>query len=120
MILSLPFPVGVNNMYPTNRAGRRFTSDDYKAWKSAAQTRLLEQHGLNHPRIKGPFSIDIILMRRDRRKTDLDGRIKAILDFLTQSGVIEDDSLAQRISIEWHDGEPTKHAMAHIELEECS
>lgn len=114
--LSLPFPPGVNNLYPTSRTGHRFKSDDYKAWTAAANVKLVEQLGIRPEKVSGPFEVNIILMRRDRRKTDLDGRIKALLDFLTQSGIIEDDSLAQRISIEWHDGEPTKHAMAHIEL----
>lgn len=46
-------------------------------------------------RIEGEFSASIILNPPDKRKVDLDGRIKAILDLAQAHELIEDDHLCR-------------------------
>lgn len=99
-IQSIHFPPSVNSLF-ANVAGRgRVRTKRYKEWAAAAGWDL---NGKGQ--IPGPFIIDIILSRKKRRKNaDLDNHgTKAILDLLVTHGVIEDDSLAERITIEWGD-----------------
>lgn len=84
-----------------NVAGRgRVRTKRYKEWAAASGWDCLRKGS-----ITGPFTIAIILSRKKRRKNaDLDNHgTKAILDLLVSHRIIEDDSLAERISIEWGD-----------------
>lgn len=101
-IQSSYFPPSVNSLF-ANVAGRgRIRTKRYKEWAAAAGWDVNGKGS-----IPGPFSIDIILSRKKRRKNaDLDNHgTKAILDLLVTHKVIEDDSLAERITIEWGDCE---------------
>lgn len=95
--LRFTVPPGVNNLYPTSRSGHRYKSNAYKSWLANAEISMLGQGRV----IKGPFHLVATFERKDRRLTDLDGKIKALLDFLTGWGVIEDDSLADQILLRW-------------------
>ncbi len=95
--LRFTVPPGVNNLFPTSRrTRRRFPSPAYKDWKALNWVSTV---GVGS--FKGPFHIVATFERKDRRKTDLDGKIKAVLDLLTDRGVIEDDSLADQILLRW-------------------
>jgi Holliday junction resolvase RusA-like endonuclease len=96
--LSLPFPPSTNNLF-VNVPGRgRVTSPRYATWKTDAALRLLVQRP---HRVSGPFEIEIAISRPDRRRRDLDGLAKPILDALVQNGVVDDDHLCQRLTMEW-------------------
>lgn len=95
----LPFPPSVNTMFPTDkRTGRRFVSDDYKKWRTEAGWALKSQ---NPQRTEGHVHVDIIIVRPDRRKRDLDNLTKALMDLLVDHGVIEDDSKVTRTQSSW-------------------
>ncbi len=56
------------------------------------------------PVIKGHFKIHTKLGRPDKRRRDLDNvGAKAILDLFKTWGIIEDDSLCDKIVMEWVD-----------------
>lgn len=48
----------------------------------------------------GPAQVWIVLTVPDRRRRDLDGPVKAILDGLTDGGVWDDDSQVQRMIVD--------------------
>jgi len=101
-ITSAHFPPSVNSLF-RNVAGKgRVRTKRYKEWAAAAGWDCVRKGS-----IAGPFQIAIILSRKKRRfNADLDNHgTKAILDLLVSHQVIEDDSLAERISIEWGDCE---------------
>ena len=52
--------------------------------------------------------------RPDKRRRDLDGLAKAPLDLLVTLGIIENDYLAQRITLAWSG---TVGGLVHITLE---
>lgn len=94
----LPYPPTTNHLFIT--AGkRRVRSVTYKDWFDRAAWEIARQR---RKRIKGPVSISIALVRPDKRRRDLSNAgLKAIEDLLVEMGCIEDDSLVQRISLQW-------------------
>ena len=96
-MITLPFPPPVNNLFATV-GKRRIRSRRYEEWIARAGIELMIQR----PRpIAGPFKITLTYDRPDRRRRDLDGLQKAVLDLLVKHRVIEDDSLAQEIVLRW-------------------
>jgi crossover junction endodeoxyribonuclease RusA len=111
--LTMPFPPQANHIFTVAR-GRKIMASKYRLWRDLAASELL----LSKPgKVHGPFAITIRLDRPDRRKRDIDNLAKGLLDSLTLAGVIEDDSLCQRLVMEWT-GSIGKPAFAYVEIEE--
>lgn len=113
-VLRLPFPPGVNNLYLNVPKVGRVISPRYRAWLAAAASALGDQ--LLTP-VEGSFRVRLFFDRPDRRKRDLDGLVKAPLDFLVKAGAIEDDHLSKSILLVWSDAAPSKPGAVRIELE---
>jgi len=100
--LVLPWPPSVNTYWrsPTTGklAGRTLVSERGRAYrKQVADAVVLA----GCPKAaQGRLEVIIIAEPPDRRRRDLDNLPKAILDALTHAGVIEDDSLIDRLLIE--------------------
>ena len=62
------------------------------------------------------LKVMMILRPRDRRKTDIDNRIKAVLDALEHAGVFNDDFQVDHL--EMIRGEPLKGGLLHVVIEE--
>ena len=58
----------------------------------------------------------MILRPRDKRKMDIDNRIKATLDALEHAGVFDDDFQVDHL--EMIRGEPIKGGLLHVVIEE--
>ena len=98
MIFTLPYPPSVNNLF-LNVAGRgRIITPKYKAWIDLCLWTLAARR---LSPVKGRFAITINAVRPDRRKRDLDNLAKPILDVIVKAGLVDDDSLAQRITMAW-------------------
>lgn len=78
--------------------GRVLKSRDYRSWLTAAAYLLRAQA---KGRIEGPYALHVEFCPPDRRKRDLDNRIKALSDAITEAGLVEDDCHCQRIKAEW-------------------
>jgi len=89
-------PPSVNGLF-FNKAKGRGKTDTYRAWLDTAGREIMAQ-GRKH--LHGPVSLSIALVRPNK-SSDLDNRLKALLDLLVSNSVIDDDSLVQRISIQW-------------------
>ena len=104
-------PPTVNHLYRSTRTGRRYKTalgklyGDYIAlnfmniWKAKAY--------------EGPIELRIKLTASNRRRWDIDNRVKALQDGLMAGGVIKDDSQVEVLHVERSYG---KHAMTHIEI----
>lgn len=99
--VDLPFPPGVNNLYLNINGRGRILTPRYRDWQAEAAGMILQQRP---GRMFGEFDVAITLTRPDKRKRDIDGLIKAILDALVKSSVVQDDSLAESVSIAWIPG----------------
>ena len=69
------------------------------------------------PKLGGKkLRVAMILRPRDKRKTDIDNRIKAVLDSLQDAGVFDDDFQVDELSIVR--GEPIKDGKLIVIIEE--
>jgi len=93
----LPFPLSVNNLFFNTKRGRVKTTK-YQRWLKEIGS-ILKSQGI--VKISGPVSVTLLIVKPDRRKRDLDNLGKAIFDALVLYGVIDDDSLIEKITMEW-------------------
>ena len=103
MKIHLPYPPSVNSLYPGK--ARRYKSEKYKKWISEATAEFFDQHPgwlvAPVPTITGPVSVNYGFGRPDKRKRDLGNLEKSVSDFLVSMGVIQDDALIQKLTLEW-------------------
>lgn len=110
--ITLPWPPAVNNLF-ANAGKRRIRTARYEAWITDATETILRQRP---QKVRGPFHARILLDRPDKRRRDLDGLAKAAMDILVSLSVIEDDSLAQSLSLAWSDLPAAKPGAAHVTI----
>lgn len=112
--LDLPFPPPLSACF-TNRLGKskrtgkpfvaRVTTKRYEDWQKTALKEIQTQRP---EKLKGEVSIYVRLVAPDQRARDAGNLEKALLDALTKSGVIVDDSnrYVRRLTFEWHEHGP--------------
>lgn len=100
--IELPYPPSTNNLFSNGKKGR-FKSAAYKAWLQLAAINIKDSHRQN----LGPYSIAICLKRPDMRRRDIGNFEKAVSDLLVAHGVVKDDSLCQRLSMQWNNNIPS-------------
>lgn len=101
--LHLPYPPSTNRLWQKIRGGMSKTPR-YATWTVAAGQELASQRP---GRVRGYYMLSLSLSRPDKRRRDLDNAVKAISDLLVTHGVVDDDSMARRVMLEWlEDGVP--------------
>lgn len=93
----LPFPPTTNNLFAGK--ARRFPSRAYKDWKAEAWRALQRQ--LPIAAFDAPVEIVMRLGRPDNRRRDIANYEKAVSDLLVSAGILADDSLIERLVMEW-------------------
>ena len=97
MKIYLPIPPTANLLFRTT-AGRRFKTSKYKSWINAGIEYIIEQD------ITCPLFNEVhieLYVPRLRTNSDIDNRIKPVLDLLVKAGIILDDSLVSSVYAEW-------------------
>jgi crossover junction endodeoxyribonuclease RusA len=88
IVLNLPLPPSVNS-YRTIFRNRMGISKAGKEFKAQVSDYVMEYRV---PKLgKARLEMQVILYPRDRRKQDIDNRIKALWDALGDAGVFDDD-----------------------------
>ena len=95
VMLELPWPPGSNNAYPTV-GNRRVLSKEGKDYKRAVGLEVIRK---NRGHVVGRIDVRIWCYPPDDRKFDLDGKLKIVLDSLTEAGVWGDDSQIDSLAI---------------------
>jgi len=103
---TLPFPPSTNGLFAGK--ARRYLSAGYKAWKAVAGPQV--PAGL----IAGPYTLDLVFDRPDRRARDLGNCEKAVSDLLVERGLVIDDSCCQRITLAWSDEPPKRDSVVRV------
>ena len=87
-MLELPFPPSLN-VYWRNFRGRMVLSEKGRQYKTAVAEYVSEN---NVPKDgESKLRITMILQPTDKRKIDIDNRIKCVLYSLKEAGVFDDD-----------------------------
>ena len=88
MTFNLPWPPSVNHMH-INAKGKRFRGKEYVAFCGLV-ANIVEREKI--PAMGAQrLSVAIWLYPPNKRKVDIDNRVKPVLDALQRAGVYEDD-----------------------------
>lgn len=95
-------PPTLNHLFANVPGKGRVKSESYRTWRSAF---MWDAKLAKVAPIKGHYRMTIMFSEAGRRSnTDLSNRgLKAIEDALVELGTLEDDSLADSISLAWGD-----------------
>lgn len=99
IVVELPFPPGVNNLFFNTKHGGRAITEAYAAWRKLAAQELQVQRARC---AIGPVEITFTFQEQSKRK-DLDGLLKAPLDCLVENGIIDGDcsKTVRKITAAW-------------------
>lgn len=99
VVIDCPMPPSVNALWRRS-AGRSgmYIDRRYATWKRVWDSIIMAT--VPRPKVKGHFAATITLNDKQRRG-DADNRAKAVLDALQRCGIIENDSLADSITVRW-------------------
>jgi len=120
LTFDLPMPPSVNGMYRNVTGKGRVKTKEAKAWAHEAQWMLIAQRNRSsqHRCIVGPVAVTVEAYRPGNKRRDLDNILKALLDLLTASKTIKDDSQVMSIHARWVDaGPPCTITVHEIEQE---
>ncbi|MBR2586266.1 MAG: RusA family crossover junction endodeoxyribonuclease [Thermoguttaceae bacterium] len=115
MELDLPWPPSVNHIWRSAK-GVCYLGKNYKDFLAWSFLTVRQQLPRRFRTIVRPVRVTIDLYPPNRRRYDLDNRVKPILDALTHAHVWDDDSLV----VELHVSKRSilKNGRAIIEIEE--
>ncbi len=83
-------PSGTNNAYHTGRAGNWYKDDNVKAWEKLCLWKLKGK--VKKVKYTHWLCVDICFVFGDRRRRDIDSKIKFCLDLFQKAGAYKDDS----------------------------
>ncbi|MYZ41404.1 RusA family crossover junction endodeoxyribonuclease [Achromobacter sp. KS-M25] len=116
MVIELPYPPSVNGYWRSPNkgplAGRTLISERGRAYRSIVMAA--QKPGIAPP---GRLQVHVDAYPPDRRKRDLDNVFKGLLDGLVHAGVIEDDSLIDKLSI--HRFAPVAKGLVRVFISEA-
>lgn len=100
-LIALPLPPSTNSIWKMPGKGSRpYLSKRYAAWKKECDGLYLVNKA-HWKRVPGSIDITMIFDQTRRKRSDLDNRFKALLDWLQRVDLIENDSLVDRIEAMW-------------------
>ena len=104
-------PPTVNHLY--GMSGRRkYKTPEGKAYQERVISQMQKQYSAEP--YTGPVGLRIVFTTADRRRWDIDNRVKALQDCLTMAGVLADDRQVDILHVERKYG---AGATTHLQLE---
>ena len=97
-------PPTVNHLY-LQHGGRRYKSPEGRVYQEQVCAEMSRQW--NGAPYSGHAELSITYRTKDKRRWDIDNRVKALQDCLVMSGVLKDDSQIRRLIVERTDSDVT-------------
>lgn len=95
LILPMP-PSNINHMYNRGKSGGIYKNPAIAEWELVCRGKVKNKSRLD---VKEHYSVNIGLYHGNKRKNDIDSKLKIILDFLMHEGVFADDSLVSDLIV---------------------
>lgn len=109
-------PPTVNHLYRTSRNGIRYKTPQGREWQNNTAA-IMAATRKNRKPYSGDVALEVLFRTADRRRWDLDNRVKALQDCLAMAGVIEDDRQIQRLLVERRTGPKTATVVTVLEIQ---
>lgn len=93
----LPLPPSVNVLYGTARNGQKFLTSEQRQFRAHTADVLRK---IAAPSLGGRLEMSVTLYFANRRRADIDNRLKAIFDACTHGGAYHDDSQIDVLHVE--------------------
>lgn len=106
-------PPTVNHMYRTSRTGARYKTKVARAWACTATLLIAKAREGGEP-YAGKAGVKIVFFTANRRRWDIDNRIKAVLDCIQAAGVIQNDNQVEILDVRREEG--AKEAATWVEV----
>lgn len=85
-------PPTVNHFYRTSRQNRRYKTEQARQWQGVVSMLMRRAYGRKEP-IEEYVSLHIVMVSKNKRRWDVDNRIKPLQDCLEFSGILKNDTL---------------------------
>ncbi len=108
--LTLPMPPSINAMYKRGRGHSFYKTEEAKDWTTECLWLLKK----NRKKCKG--NVDVSLTFYFKRESDIDNRIKPLLDLFQEAGILENDK--QVYSLLVNKKNDKKNPRVDVEIEE--
>ena len=109
VLLSMEFeglPPTVNHLYENSHGRRYKTSEGWRYQKQISAALAKCWH--SRPVYKAPVELRIFFITNNKRRWDIDNRVKALQDCLSMAGIIEDDKQVNVLHVERKYGKEIK------------
>ena len=106
-------PPTVNHLYRT-RNGHRYKTPEARNWQEDTTQLLLANSKCEC--YKKSVSLIIIFQTNNRRKWDIDNRVKALQDCLSKAKIIKDDAQIQELKVKREYGDKVSTRIILTEL----
>jgi crossover junction endodeoxyribonuclease RusA len=93
----VPWPPSLNRLWRSGK-GRVYRDAKYIRWLNDAGWAIKQA---KCGKIKGKFTAEIVLTPPNKRRIDMDNRMKAIFDLAQKLELIEDDSLCDLLIVSY-------------------
>ncbi len=107
-------PPTVNHLYRSTIGGRRYKTDAGREYQQMITNDIIEVWGDRQP-YTGSVALYIEFETDNRRRWDIDNRVKALQDCLTMAGVIADDRQVDVLHVERRQGTTARTILTVME-----
>ena len=100
IIIDLPFPTSTNRLHGRGNSGV-YRRSGYVKWLGHADQMVLLHRSYPKQKITGNFEATLLFDEDAGKNSDLDNRLKSVLDWAVSREIVTDDRFCRRIVAQW-------------------